>query len=485
MKMKKIIMTLALAGYALAGFSAYRTIGTGTEPNEWTSNYDGVLAAAKQTGSPIVLVVVDSVTCGHCHTLNALTLSSGEFKALENDLVFYRVMIDRALVSESLYNYVLRIYSRYFNDGMFPLIAVLRQDGSVYGSYGNRNTDVRNVSSDIRSWVETLSAEQTGGVVANESETQKPTETATTASSWAAILKAKSSGVAFDASEQPVASVALKIAKNGKATVKLTTMSSIVTVKGVMTLGEDGVPQVVAGDLAIEYDPTTGVWRGFFGDLLVLVAQGKASSSGYDGLYTFSAAGADGVENGYATVTVRNGKGKFKGQVNGSAKINANCPVAAIQSEMIATNLPTWEATDSLFVPGVKRGKSSGGVAIAKDGAAYGEVSIGNSDWMLEGAKWDTATSLGALDGLKLVLVTGEKPEIPLSMTPNGRKIATASNAYSAKISVQPRKGTFKGSVKLNGARSKFVGALIKRGDAVRGFGTSYGAAGSFPVWIE
>lgn len=496
--MKKAIAIAIIAISALTGFGAYRNIGTGTDTSAWTSNYDGVIAAAKQTGYPIVLVMVNSVTCGHCHTMNDLTLSSSEFIALEKEDVFYKVMIDQALVSDTHYAYVWRIYNRYFNDGMFPLIAVLDKNGAVYGSYGNRVTDTRNVSGDIRGWVEAVSTAQVGGVVkvgeegtvapAPAESTPTPAQPAApSAATWAAALKATSSGIVFDANEIPVASVQFKVTKKGVATAKIVTVGGNAKAKGQLSLDAEGRPQVVAGPLSVSYDEKSRLWSGTWGGMLVIIAQGKAVSTGYDGVYTLGAENATGSQAGYVTVTVKGGKGKVAGQIGAKTKVSANNAVLPLSAASVGALLQgneEDEAADALFATLVKLRKSSGGVAIAKTGEAAGFLTVGGSNWLLEGAKWDTAKNATALDGLSLIFVTGGKPAVPLTAKSVNKMVSLDAN-YGAKVSVQPKKGTFKGSAKLNGARSKFVGVLIKEGDAIRGFGTSFGAAGTFPIWIE
>lgn len=500
--MKKAIAIAIIAISGLTGFGAYKNIGTGTDPSAWTSNYDGVLAAAKQTGYPIVLVMVNSVTCGHCHTLNSLTLSSSQFTALEKEVVFYKVMIDQALVSDTHYAYVWRIYNRYFNDGLFPLIAVLRSDGTVYGSYGNRVTDTRNVADDVRSWVEAVSTAQVGGVVKVGEEGSvtpapaaptTPTETtpaettpaAPSAAQWAAALKATSSGIIFNSNEVPVASVTFKVAKSGKATAKIVTAGNRYTLKGQLSLDPEGRPRVWASPLSLVYDEKSRLWAGTWGGMLVIVAQGKAVSIGYDGVYTFGAENAVGSQAGYVTVTVKNGKGKVAGQVGAKTKVSTNNAVLPLSAASVnALFQEEAETSDVLFATLVKLRKSSGGVAIAKTGEASGVLTMGGADWLLEGAKWDTTKNATVLDGLNLIFVTGDKPAVQLAAK-SANKMVSLDGNYAAKVSVQPKKGIFKGSAKLNGARSKFIGVLIKEGDAIRGFGTSFGAAGTFPVWIE
>ena len=73
--------------------------------------------------------------------------------------------------------------------------------------------------------------------------------------------------------------------------------------------------------MSLVYDENTGLWRGSKGAYAdILLVPGKPSSRGMDGLYTACATKADGSLAGFATVTVKNGKGKVQGQVNGKRK---------------------------------------------------------------------------------------------------------------------------------------------------------------------
>ena len=132
MNIKKILAAVGVsAATTLVGFGTpYRSIGTSTEPNAWTCKIEEVLAKAATTGYPILYIDVNSATCGHCHTLNELTLSSNEFKALEKDIVFYQVMTDDAQRGTMAPSAIYNRYSRYYYGGSgYPLVAVIAKDG--------------------------------------------------------------------------------------------------------------------------------------------------------------------------------------------------------------------------------------------------------------------------------------------------------------------------------------------------------------------
>ena len=470
--MKKAIVSVLIGLSILTVSAAYRQVGNGTELNVWTANYSGVVSAAQQTGYPILLIIVNSVTCGHCHTLNNLTLNSSAFRALEAEEPFYCLMIDQALVSDKLYLDVWRRYNRYFNDNMFPLIAVLRKDGSVYNSYGNRVTDVRNVAGDVRQWVEALAQEQSaGGGTVTPTPPTPPTPRAPTVADVAARLNGKAYGVATDASGKMMASVMMSLTARGKATVRFSTMDGNINVRANLVLDEDGVPQVVGEMLGLAYDEEEKVWRGKKGNWEIVAVTDKPSSAGFDGLYTAYATSANGALAGYATVTVKNGKGKVQGQVNGNKKLATNGNTLAFDA-------------NSLFVPIMKKGSVQGSAEIVVDGALAGNIVLSGADIALEGAKWDVKTPLSAVVGLSLVL--GEETsalKIPLVMQKN--KIAAAANDYKARFALQPKKGTFKGNANIGGKKIRFSGAMVRYADGIRGFGTAFGAGVVMPVRVE
>ena len=216
--------------------------------------------------------------------------------------------------------------------------------------------------------------------------------------------------------------------------------------------------------LSLVYDESAKLWRGKDGDTDILAATGKPSSDGFDGLYTARATSSDGKMTGYATVTVKKGKGKVQGQANGNKKLAANGTTLAFDA-------------NSLFVPIIKKGSVQGLVEIGDGGVLAGDLVLSGADMALEGAKWDAKTPLSAVAGLSLVL--GEDAsvsKIPLVMQKS--KIVAAANDYRARFTLQPKKGTFRGN-------AKFSGVMVKTADGIMGFGTAYGAGVAMPVWVE
>ena len=88
--MKKTVKAILAAALMAVVSSVYGfslpIVGTGTELNKWSRNISGVLAAAKTTGYPIFLVMInDSSTgegCEHCKLFVERTLNTAEFDAI-------------------------------------------------------------------------------------------------------------------------------------------------------------------------------------------------------------------------------------------------------------------------------------------------------------------------------------------------------------------------------------------------------------------
>ena len=467
---RKVVVVFLVASVSICA-NAYRTTGPGTLPHVWTRNYSGVLAAAKQTGYPILMVVVNSATCGHCHVLNQLTLNSSTFAKMESDLTFYKLMMDAPNGGE--FNTVVNRYYSYFNFGMYPIIGVLRSDGNMYGSFGNRVTDTRDVSLDIRQLIENLAKEQNADIwsgsgvepfsTVSEIEPAKPT-----AQEWAAKLKGKLNGVAFDSNQEMVASFSMNLNARGKATARFTSYSGRANARGELSLDGE-IPQIKGDSLLLKYDAAAKTWSGRWGDYTAYAS--TLPSKGQNGVYT--AAATNVTASGFVNVTVKNGKGKVAGVVGGKNRISANGVAVLLPSAIVVAELDRWAAdSDLTFVPVVKAGKFSGCAAVSTSGGMAVSFRAFGRNWTGSGATWSGNTNLSVLSG-KVLRIAGM--EIPVQVK-GAKKIAAGDNSVSARLSATVRNGTFKGSVKLPTGTCRFEGAFLRDGKSVYGIGVSYGA---------
>lgn len=482
--MKSIIKAI-IAGAMFAGLAgtaqavSYPAASNSTEPNVWTRNYDGVLAAAQQTGYPIFLIFVGP-TCGHCEIMMGNTIRTAAFEEMDKDLVFYKVLVVNG-VSSATDSTIMSRYGRYLNGGMFPIVAVLRKDGGVYGAYGNATTDKRGVTAELRDLIEKLSLEQVGTIQHQDGTTSGETaggETvapaAPSAAAWAVKLKGKANGVVFDASQNVIGSAVLKIAAKGNVTAKFTLANGRQNLKGEIALNEDGEPYFTAGGLTMKYDTANNVWIGAYNGGVVLASGSKLS--GFNGLYTSGAQSADGAKAGYFTGTVKAAKCKLAGLVNGRNKVSATGVGIAVPARVVSAYLPAWDVSSDLAIfPMIKRGVS-GGVAISRYGVAYFEVNAAGIRWNAQGQKWATDANMKTLEG-KTMAFQGASGKIEVPLVWTGRALAAGANDIKAKFKAYPRKGIFKGSAKVNGARYVIEGALYSTSNGVAGAGVSYGAS--------
>lgn len=486
---QRIAVALLVAGLSFCVRAEYRTTGTGTEPNVWTRNYSGVLSAAKQTGYPILIVIVNSITCGHCHTLNQKTLSSPAFSALENELTFYRVMVDAPYVGSD-WGIVLDRYYSYFNSGMYPVIGVLRKDGSMYNSYGNRTTDNRDVTSDVRKWIEQLATEQGvdiwsgSGVTPAASVSASAEPSVLTANEWAAKLNGRKNGLLFDANQGMTGSVVLNISTRGKVSVRISTKDGIENIRASMSVSADNVPQVKAESVLLTYDVKDEVWSGSIKGYSAYAS--SMTTKAYTGLYTARATSVDSAKVGFLTVTMpKSGKGKVVGFLNGRNKVSVNVAAVVLPAALVARELPDWDCgSEMVFVPVVKRGTFAGGVAIsAAGGAVVGKVSAFSADWTAEGSRF-AVPSLKPLDG-KILKIHTSPSSVEVVVRANAdRRINADTNDSKIRVSAMINKGTFKGNAQIGDARVSFEGVLIQNGTALTGMGVTYGAGGVHLVTI-
>ena len=182
--MKKILATLATALMVSAGAQAafLPKVGNGTSPNVWTRNMDGVLAAAKTTGYPIMLVMINEGSggdgCSHCRDFIANTINTSHFTSIVNDNTFYMVLLNWYGVHTGVMSpdygdvsaeYFDKYWYKYTVDTGYPLVAVIKPDGTRYKAWtdtaskssGNYSTKAPNFHTVLRAAIEDLSVKNT------------------------------------------------------------------------------------------------------------------------------------------------------------------------------------------------------------------------------------------------------------------------------------------------------------------------------------
>lgn len=449
--------------------NAYRATGTSTEPNVWTRNYSGVLAAAKNTGYPILIVIVNSATCGHCHVLNQLTLNSATFAKMERELTFYKLMMDAPNGGE--FSTVTSRYYKYFDSAMYPIIGVLRNDGSMYGSFGNRTTDSRDVSSDIRKLIERLAKEQGADVWSASGVTPiEEVPIKLTVQDWAARLKGKINGLAFDSNQEMIASFALNLTSRGKVMCRFISSSRRTTIKGMLSLDGE-IPQIKGETFLLKYDGASKTWSGNWGDYAAYAS--SLSSAAKGSVYTSSATNL--TSSGFVSVTFKNNNGKVVGMVGGKKKVSAKGVAVVIPSAIVVEELGKWATgSDVSFVPALKTGKLSGGVAISANGTMKVSFDAYGRTWTGVGAIWPKKVDYSADTGNKVLRIADL--EIPIKIMGGTKMLVVGNNEMSVRLFTKAGNGTFKGRVKLPEGMCRFEGALLQEGKSVYGIGVSFGA---------
>lgn len=471
--MKKILSLVggALLALSVAAASYPSADSFSTEPGVWTRNFSGVIEAARTTGYPIFLIVVNSPSCGHCSMMMDLTVNTPEFQAMESELTFYKVIMDEPYSSGSADWGMVTSgeYISYFDYNMYPLVAVVRRDGTIYHAYGNSVTDERGVAGDIRSWIEALTAEQVNGYVA---PAPAPTP-APAARSDAGGLKGKYSGITFDSSLNVVGSFAASMTAKGKMTIKAVMGDGKWTRKGQLTKNAAGTDAVMAGGLELTYDSGAGIWSGTEGGLLYVAR--RTDVNGPNGLYTAGLT-VDGLAQGGVSVELKRGKAKVSGLVNGKNNLKSTGMCVTLPASFVAAKLPGWSTGgDVLFAPAVKAGSIAGGFVITGE-RLQGKLVKDGIGYAAQGFAWHEGTSIRSLSRLEV------GPRIETLQFSNDKRLIGPTDK-TVKVTVNQKKGTFKGKSPVDGGKVTVEGVLVGSADGVMGFGTSYGA-GVFPVRV-
>lgn len=147
---RSVLAAAAMAVFSTVHGAALPRVGAGTELNTWTRNFSGVLAAAKTTGHPILLIMVNNSSsgdgCSHCKMFEERTLNSAAFDAIVKDYKFYMVLLNYWGIDQGTtqpeyggvpYSVFWPIFQTYSADGGFPVVSVIRPDGTRYKSWGD------------------------------------------------------------------------------------------------------------------------------------------------------------------------------------------------------------------------------------------------------------------------------------------------------------------------------------------------------------
>lgn len=163
--MKRLITLFVSTAMAVAAHAAFLpSVGTGTAPNQWTSNIEGVLKAAKTTGYPIFVLIINDSNggegCSHCMTFLQNTVNTAAFENLKRSNTFYLVLMNYWQGASGYRNNIDPYYSRWYTRGtgvyanadVMPVIAVVDPSGAKaqgwgvpWGDGGNKTDKIKAV----------------------------------------------------------------------------------------------------------------------------------------------------------------------------------------------------------------------------------------------------------------------------------------------------------------------------------------------------
>lgn len=488
----KIKITLITMLFALTGLCGVPRANTGTDPNVWTENYSGVLEAAKKTGYPILVIVIDSQTCGHCTLFMNTTVDSDGFRKIGKDYRYYQVLLDNPYVqNRATWNSVVNRYYSYFDSGMYPLCAILKSDGSLYRAFGNSTTDKGNISATLYDLIGQLAGEPTAGDddkgIGGGDEPAKPVTppvVAPTAAELGKILKGNFVGLLTQSGEV-VGSFTMSVKSKGSVTIRFVDNGVKRTVKATLYGDKDGNVFCKSDDgkVSFSYDSSVGVWVGSYGSRLIFARAKVKKLDIASAFFTGSANSAK--EHGYLTCSVApTGKMKVAGKLAGELKISANAQGVLVPSPWAAELFGKLVSGGGDAIVGAiyKSGKINGGVAVSGSDFAS-SFSARNGDWTAIGGRWNQAQDLKVLDGKELV-VDSKVQGVKIKAVSN-KKVEVADDSLGWKIKANTKKGVFSGTAKTEAGKLKFEGALMNLSGVFGGVGVIGKGAGSKTILIQ
>ena len=482
--MKTFIKSVALAAamYVAGAMAAsLPAIGDGTAPNQWTRNYNGVLAAAQTTQLPIFLVMVNE-GCSHCETFENRTLNSQEFASIVQRYPFYMVLLVKGNTPSELWSRL--FWSLGTGDTSYPQVVVVKPDGTRYTGWSNDSRPVTAVSPILSQFIEeALAALSTGAVPVSSTATS----TATAATQPAGKLSgedAKTKNVLFffDGSDNIVASAQLKLTKSGTWTAKITEGGVSKTLKGTVMKTSDGRLMTDSAEFSVTRDSATGLWYGsasgrrVYGGKLI-----DRSDARWKGAWNIGIAATTANLGGWATATVgATGRITLSGKVSNKTRISGSCNAAVLPAAFVSSYIPRWAGRGDVCFgyASTKAGVNMGCVLFA-DSSAGGNLSVGGQ-WfdVVTGSRWDKSKIAGL--GGKYFHTYGAG-DVYVPVVVSGSKVSAGANDYGARIRCTSAKGQIAVSYRFNKQTYKVTGVIHLYGKALGG-GNLKGAPFTFTV---
>ncbi len=137
---KRLVLVCAVVLASLCGW-AYPVIGTDTasvRAKAWTMQLGTAKARANAQNLPLLVVIIDSSSCGYCKTLDANIFQSSEWVSFLNNYPMFLVMVDRSKLTSSAWTTLTAAYRT--NGGVdFPTVAIHAPDGTKLHQFLARN----------------------------------------------------------------------------------------------------------------------------------------------------------------------------------------------------------------------------------------------------------------------------------------------------------------------------------------------------------
>lgn len=487
--MKSIVKSIVAAAvlYAASATAAVLpTVGTGTEPNQWTRNMEGVLAAAKTTGLPILLVMInDSSTgdgCQHCMQFVRNTLNTDNFANIVASYKFYMVLLNK-WPSETAYGNVSETYFRnYFlkyemGDSGYPQVIIIKPDGKRYAGWSYETRPVSSSGPALYQYLSASLAEiapTSSGYVppvatdtsAAESTTTDASTTTSSSTQSAAVVssdevpKAKYALFFFNGSDDIVASAQLKVASRGKWTAKIQENGVASTLRGTV-VKSNGVLSTGSSALNLSYDAASGFWSGTHSGRRVYGKAVDKADATWKGAWNvgFSSSSSP-TQGGWATASVgTTGKITFSGKISNTTKVSGNCESAVFPAAFVSTYIPRWAGRGNVrFAHGSTRAGVNVGCALFADGTLGGNVAYGSQSFDAVGGSFWKKSLIAGMNGKTFSTVGAGYVSVPVTATAS--KIAAGENGYTARIRCTASKGQVAASYKLNGKTYKASGVI-------------------------
>ena len=475
--MKSVIKCIALAAtlyVAGAMAAALPAIGDGTSPNQWTRNYNGVLAAAKTTQLPIFLVMVNE-GCSHCETFENRTLNSQAFASIVQRYPFYMVLLVKGNTPSELWTRL--FWSVGTGDTSYPQVAILKPDGTRYTGWSNDSRPVTAVSPILSQFIEEALAALTTGAAPVTS-----TSTATATKLSSADAKPKNILFLFDGSDNIVASGQLKLAVSGTWTAKLTEGGVTKTLKGTVIKTPDGRLATDSAEFYVTRDSGTGIWSGSASGRRVYgKAVDRNAIIGWKGAWNLGVAATASNQGGWVTATVgAAGRITFSGKVSNKTRVSGSCNGALFPAAFVSAYIPRWAGRgDVCFGYASTKSGVSIGCALFSNDTADGNLSVGGQ-WfdVVTGSRWDKSKIAG-LGGKYFHTYGAGNVYVPVVVS--GNKVSAGANDYGARIRCTSSKGQIAVSYRFNNQTYKMTGAIHLYGKALGG-GNLKGAPFTFTV---